>query len=1472
MAENNNNKKDKPSGSLLRTAVIASPLAAGIGYAAYKGRQNSIVESAATGTNTVENAVSLLSELDNKARYERLSSRLDRVMSSKYTQTPEGIAALKEAWKVALLTSGKTSGKLGAKLSGLHALGDVEFLENLSSLGKQTSRHSWTMVEKFIQAAGDLSGIENLNFTVAKDFMLTPSEGHLTKRSQNFLKAQKILDQYLPQYNYTFNTIDKFAKEGYGYHTVQARIGNETLKFNLPSSVGGTIMEGMTLTNKAIAPDIGIVSDKGIEIISREEFFAKQISETVVPKIESGELKGRAISRKVNELYQATYSALESIPNISPQHQPPGQAQYETLRGSALDLVTTDRSKNAEAAYRALNLSETLSTLEKHSESMGLFAGTGAEAFSKGRVQRKNFAMSTLFPEAVDWSRKPEALNRPWNLSSSTRENLKKISPDMLSHPLEKDIASEFQQGFNVLTLYTDTKQLANQAGETYRQTGEGILYGSNSLQNTLEYEVGRNVHLKIFNAKNADEFLARAMSGQVKAGEILGTDDAGKIIKMNENARIAHARKTTTVASGDQITLEVIQNYRVGNNAKWFNDIKGLMQWMDKEKFHNEVAREIGDKNMAQNIQTIADINDLRKDPAKFGKQIMTGMHYLFEARKTPVDQLSSVQQQFLFNPSTFLSHFRDTAMASGSWNNQAFAKDTMKFAIQDLGFTPKEFGLAFGTVPAMFGSETASDLLAETVGLTKDSSRSEIAKWAYHDQAMKEGKALGFARINWGGPEELRGAGALGSLEPRAADIFAGPAFSGWNQDIAKEMLERLDISNPEKQLASSELWKTLQSMSGKLSPETGAATFNVGEFDLSTVNKAFSERLNQSGSFWINPGQGMNPIYVPDPDNLKRMQTISMVGEKEITGDMASHYHQMIDSISGMYSSVTPSSVESVRKDLFGIQSELQKQWAPMGKGAGSVFRGKVLGSRFGTGVDVSSNYRPKDLYTVGVTDELFENMFREMEQSNLYDTAELGDMSKRFRSGEKIGSILGRHPFIGAYSIQPMAMERIEGAGLQIAIPEERIAIQTAAGEALDVQLGPLVGMAGDKDADIYASFLLSPKLEKQALAAVTTPNSEFKRTYAEHQIRYQLLKAKQAKNAVAEELTPLAKMLTGAHKLSIVPEWVPKLSTKMTEAKRAVLAFGDNAQTANALALLEWAEQTPISGKHMSEIEIGSGAISRQLTQMLSALEENRGSDLKEIFDSLLKYNPTGQNLLTQDLNITDESAKQISSRLGVSFGSKIRGMDMNAAIETLTKAQTQYRAEGGSRMAEIFSGRGRSMTANEIGEMSVNKTPGFMKNMVSKIMGAENEAIKMGGSVIKNHKAIGFGIAGALAIGAVLAKPSNLVGSARGASPQANLNTPRGSGISGAESNATGYEHRVGKPTHPSPILPSAARISPSINQTANTKNFNFAQSADTKKFVNNLKRQGGGNAKISVNLRDSRNQFSENYYANKPD
>lgn len=1471
-----NNKKDSSSGSFLRTAILAAPTAAGIGYAIQQHR-SSMLDASVNPTSTIDTTRGLLSTLDNKARYERLQNKLTKIMSSKYTQTPEGIKKLKEAWKVALLTSGSSSGKLGSTLSSLHSLEDTEFLSALSGLGQQTSRYSWNVVDKFTKAINDVADVSDLNLIIAKDFMLSStSSRHSTKK---FKHVAPLLKQYFGKYSALFQSIPEVAGSDFGYHSITAKIDNEFVKFNLPSSVGGTIMEGMTLTNRAIAPDIGLVSSTGIETMSREEFFVKQIGETIVPKIKSKELKGRNIDRAISSIYQNIYSDLESVPNML-SGSPSGLKDYIKFRRSALDLYTVDSSKKAEAAYRRLNLSETLSTLEQHGEAYQLFAGTGAEAFAQGRVQTQNAALSTLFPEAVDWSRKPEALIRPWNLTKKSRQALADTKGEHFGNIIEKNLLPGFRnQGISALTLYDTVENLG----------GEGIFFMKQSTTDKLEFEIAHTEKIKAFNdPKSADDFIQRMMGGKVKAGEFLGVSQTGARIDMPADTVITGARKTSTTSTGDQITLEMITNYRMKNNEKWFHDIKGLSQILNDSAFESRATRRINSELLAKNLQTIAAINDLKKDPAKFAKQMFTGMHYLHTENMNNLSgknfhtlsdkyfrSFSQTQIDFFKDPSSFLEAFTSMGKTNNSWNNEAITREMMQFAVNELNMGPKDIGLIFGSAPSVIGKESTEKIMRQVLDVP-DNAPDIFNEFVspYMSEILK-GRAIGLSRVNWGGPEELTGAGAMGSLEPRVFDVFAGPAFTGWNKEIAGEMATRLHATNPEKQAASTELWKTIQSLSGEISPEPSPSLFKAADYDATNLKQAFSQRLNQSGSFWIDPGHGIKPIYVPDVDNFKRMQTLSMVGEKEITGDVAKHYYEMLDAISPLYSSVEPANLEEVKTNLTSIKKDLQSQWAPMGKGAGSIFRGKVLGSRFARGVDVVNGYRPPDPYTMGVTDELFNKMFNEMKQSNLYNATELDsldEMAARFHNDERIGSMLMRHPVIGPYSAQPMAMQRIKGKGLQIALPEFRQQITTAAGENIDLTLGPLVGLAGDKDADIYASFLLSPQLEQQSLAITHGTDASFRNRYAQHQVRYQFLKAKQAKN-LTEEFTSLTKMVTGAHKLAVVPEWVPRLSTRMTEAKQAVLNFSTGTQQADALAMLEWAEQTPIGGKHLSEKEVASGGISTQLTQMLSALEENRGQDLEEIYTSLLKNNPTGQQLLSEDLQITEKSAQNLSRTLNAKIGTTLKSFNIKDTVQTITQAQQQYRDSGGARTAEIFSARGRSISSKEVASMTTDSTPGAMKSAVAEMLAMQNQAVKTGKEIISKYKKpLTIGIAGSLALGALIAKPQNLMGSAKGASPQANLRAPSNNGINGAESEPTGYRPSIGSPTTPRPILPSPARISPPINEQTNVKHLQLTSSADSKRYIHNMQRQGSKNSKISINLRDSRNQLSENYHANKPD
>src|SRR5690606_11735090 len=136
---------------------------------------------------------------------------------------------------------------------------------------------------------------------------------------------------------------------------------------------------------------------------------------------------------------------------------------------------------------------------------------------------------------------------------------------------------------------------------------------------------------------------------------------------------------------------------------------------------------------------------------------------------------------------------------------------------------------------------------------------------------------------------------------------------------------------------------------------------------------------------------------------------------------------------------------------------------------------------------------------DPNTALISEGQFGLMFDDMLSSGKYDQQKMEAMLRRAAEGKAIGGILGRHPFTGQYSLQPVNFKVLWGVKEPVvSIPTFDVDLKLAGeSESRSFRMSTLVGNQGDLDADNFAAYLVSPDLSEKIRSQFTVGDNEAK---------------------------------------------------------------------------------------------------------------------------------------------------------------------------------------------------------------------------------------------------------------------------------------------------------------------------------------------------------------------------------------
>lgn len=1389
------------------------------------------------------------------------------------TGTLEGASIAKAAWKKAVESIDPNSTQT------LSFTGNIDELEGaaVGSAIQQTitankSMYMGQVFSRFKQNVGALS----------KHYSLTQSMPDFERvKAMNLSKGVTLSSNKLPSNlnkpiskikktlgnnfaEITYHTREGWEQDGFGLYNFKFNYKGSNFDLKIPSVRNNVLVEGRTQSSKRIAPRVAIYDPKSKQITSmmaRDEYYLESFQRNVLPDIVSGKYKdSREIRSAIKDLYSKEIHSLESVPNVPGDIKHQGLSRYINTRSQAVDIrvlgsdgfrVPTDQEFTEAMKVGKFTPATSGSSLAKSSRPIiddnGKITGYNQ---SGARVSTLDPSQWSPTPSAVDYSREPAKAIREWAATPEASQAL--INSGRIKFNKAFDtLARTRDLGTNAAlrTLYIDPSRQRRLMGALRIDEGESLM--SNNPETMRLSQVSRiapGVHLR-----DQRKDIAEIISGKksIKAGEMLGWTTEGTPFAYKDGMKLLKFTENDTTSRGEYGTLHFEEFVTMPEHAKKFGDIKAVERLSDEGFVNREVTKRTRNNLFTADIERWASMEDLRKDRSKHNKQMLTAMWEVMSDRQTRTRK----GDIFARSPLTYARMLEK----QGNQNPNEFIKGLMKFGLTEGGLSPKEFGYVFGAVPAVVGKKGVRDIYGE-LAMTEFSFR--------HMREMHKGFAGGMSQTIY---NAARGPGVQGSLEPRAFELLQSGQYGPLGQEISQDLMGRMIASNPSITATHEGLTRTLSSIS--------KSTKANGEvWDLATrpyEHNTFQQFIENGGGF-LRSGKGLNDIFVPGASDVPGMGRFKTSSSSAVTGQLSSLYHDVAKDLGNLYSDTDNIDIEAARKRVGKFASAIQQEQAPTGKGMGSLLRGKgIAGSFYGTGVSEAGGQYTKNPFTIGLSETYARRMFDEVMDSGIYDNTQMKAMRESFFKGQDIGGVLARHPFIGQYSLQPVNFRLLRGVeDAVVTIPSMNVNMKLGGSDEYSpINISPLVGMGGDKDADMYAAFLVRPDIEKKIRTTFTNQNNEYTRAMMQHNVRAQLLKAKAAKAGILD-ISIEEKMIADAKKLGTAQEWVGKISAELSPARQAVSTNMKGQMSADSMFLLEWLEQTPISGKHLDPKRVYDDEMSNLFLQIQSSVRERNPERMRFAVEDILRNSDqAAKSLLTEGISI-DEGRQTIQNMTGVDIGTFLPGINIKKATENIMSSLGSVEQAGMSKVSRQLSGKAR-VGINELGKYleysSRIANSGAFSNLVSHTIANKNTLLSAGMDVIKNNKMkVGFGFLGALAIGTALSTPDETIGPAGGLQSETKADyrgngTGRAAGMEPVGPN----QQSLGAPTAPDLMRSRRSMIQPGGNSARMSVRATTSHNTNVNRIVSNI---GSNNrdSNISVNIRDSSAILNLHSIANK--
>lgn len=1204
----------------------------------------------------------------------------------------------------------------------------------------------------------------------------------------------------------------------------------------------GVFFQGGSQQSKYIAGGYGIVEGGVLkESFNHTQWIARRAVEDLVPQMLN---QKRLDRRQMRDMISQFESSIAKHPEWIPT----------TLKGShrGLDEYTRVRS-------RVLRLFDPSGKMLDPFQSADLMAAGGIAlpgggtlplfpAFSESQIAKGVFSTvdvrdwMNLVPEAADYGRRPGRFVRA-NVTP-TPDALANLGANPNNARFRWMAANTGVETPMVKALYVSEALASKVPGVT----SQGQMLISSNLSEQRRMRRWQQFDVAADQVAELKQFLGDPSKGswvvnqQAKQGMFLGYSPDGRPVTLPRDMFISSVSGYKDDFEKGRLRVMAYEDVSDMSYSKVFGGFKGMTAEVSDAhlaKLRSALQAEHIGGGYASPVDAIMTMDMLKKERNLHYNQMFSSLWEHTSARMKSGKQLSTLASNFANDPRAVIAQLRKTALDGDKFSHDTMLKQIFGLA-RGAGLKPQQMGEVFGAVPEVFGSRY-TDLMA---GLT-----------AAEKSWINSGVAGGVTQLfyeDFGGP----GAGKRAKIEPRMFELLSAPHLGQLGPELQADIVRRMSATYPERLFEQNELTTALDSLVNPRMRE-GSATID-------DVLQSIGEKgiLPTSATNVRVPGFG--DIYIPASNTISQLAQYRTSEGDIISSDLSKVYRETLGAVNQFKNEEITRA--DLTRQLDTLTSEVARSRVLSITGHESLLRNRLPGSMFLTATEPLARTSDE---AIGITRPYAEQMFSDLER--VYGADQVSAMRSRFFEGGTVGGFIGRHPYIGQYSTQPAMFRLMEGDQAIASIPERILRARVATGKVSNeelhrlgetlsspLRLSVMPGMAGDVDGDVVSATLAGPQLEPSLAAYAADQHA--RDLYESHAIRSQLLKAKTPGDALT-----LREAMKGAQvKLGVTKgRQLGQVSLALQQSRAAVLANYAKIsadEQANALGLLEWLEQTPISGKHLKAGEESqifglldnireavhrrdAGRLAQSARSVLetahpsakAALEEGltvQLDDLQDASRSVTRFIP-GLNVSKTSENIANSLAAFENMKVGDISAADLRALSMGRALPTVDQA------------AGLLDENVLKLSPFASLMQPVAKTK--FANVAANISTAINRAAAAGKSLIPHARPLLLGSAAAIGLATLLSEPPRALSSGAAIPPQPDLR----SGSGGATTNI-----------HPrTPPATNLQGEEPDMTRAANTARITGPSGLQSSGFRFSIRGQSAGGVDyntMSRQLRDT--------------
>lgn len=1292
------------------------------------------------------------------------------------------------------------------------------------------------------------------------------------------------------------------------------KLGRTPLKVAIPEEIAGmpgVFVHGATQQSTYIAGQYGLVKGGALALdpLTHEQFVSYRVNEDLVFQVLNEKRFTRSRARQLQSAFEmSVLQAPEWIESLGAgKHL--GLERYRELRAQVMRLYAPGRGTydpvKGMFEFPKIDPNEYARILAAQ-EIAGpggvfpAFPGFSPTQMSKNVISTFDPRQFYLFPEAVPFSRRPmQALRKS---AAATPGALETMAGDMFQRKMKWGRWGGGADSPMLSTAFV-SERYATELAKAGIGTQGGLwiardvadMRGVNVLnQFTLATESISPQITQLLEGGKAHWNLNQVLP----AGTILGKDPSGAVVSLPSEMTLLEATAFMDENRGPFVRVMANQPVNRSAWAKVFGTAKGMAA---TDKTQGELSAFLrtlapGATSGINPAEAIVSMGELRKNKALFYNQLFTSLWDFTNTNMKGGKQSSSLASNFANDPLAVIAKIRKMASDGQHIQDELILREAYKIA-RGGGLSPQQIGLAFGAVPDVMGIESKEGWLRAMARASGIPEEQAIASPFFAQRfglrgkemrSMLRGIAHGAGQFFFeglGGP----GAGSRGTIEPRLLEMLDTPAWGSAGKVLKQELLNRMAMSHSNRIFEQEVLGRSLESI-----------------FGMKTVAGAIAPsaaRTNRWGEAFHLQLKGMGDVYVPAFESISALSSYRTSGGEWITPQLQREYGHLIET-ARMYErgEMTKTGMQEVLDEMT-VKLSQAKTATVVGKEG--LARGGVPGSMFLTGVpgayeEYQAVVKPGE---AGITRGAFNRMISDIRP--YIGEAEARALEERMKKQGYLAGAAWRHPIIDPASIQSVPIRLIEGEGDIVFFNEmERRAVlapgQVAAEEAAMVQgaveqglltrrgvrqtlIGQgydvidnlrlksiMTGMGMDVDADIAAVSLVSPNVEKQLAKQITSQTQD----YFVATMRQQLMSAKAQKGV---EITIGEAIVDDMIKLRVPKENLGRISIGLQSARAAVLSqqkmLGKEA-TMNAMGLLSWLEQTPISGKHIAP---GQAATMIDLFETLNkSFRQKNATMLEETVSQMLAFTSPARRAMLEEgatlfvegaqgpLNIPALSLRETTSNIMAATSTfenmNIGGLNARRARELFFGRATPSVAEAEMMTREA----GISATALQSLFRPVQPTSirGTFAEATAKLTAFRNKAVSMGGKILPFAKPLAIGFGASIALSAIMSEPPLSISPEALSAPPPNLSG--GSGGANLPQNIHPDPRTTGSPEIPPSIPPGSAHVTTNRTEGAKIRIRGTSQGRfNQQQFNNQLAYTGGRNTRISTRVSDERESLT---------